>query len=134
MDPNFKNKELKKEYENLHKNNLLTLNKCGNCNIFKCIYCTKFSVNCSSCLLWRCKTCTAFNKSKDILLNSVDGICACYVSNFLVDYFSVSDLSNDMFNMNIGDEVRGKNALYIYERSNKKNVILMKKKDEKNIQ
>lgn len=40
MDPIFKNnKELKREYQNLCKNILPSLNTCGNCNKFKCDYC-----------------------------------------------------------------------------------------------
>ena len=131
MDPIFKNNELKKEYENLHKNILRSLNECGNCNVFKCIHCKKFSVNYRFYLLWRCQNCTAFNKSKDILLNSGDRLCAQYVGNFLIDYFSVSDLSNEFFNINISEKVREKDILFINNDSNKNNIDFNKKNDKK---
>ena len=131
MNPIFKNKELKKEYENLHKNILPSLNECGNCNVFKYTYCKKFSVNCRSCLLWRCKNCTAFNKSKNILINSGSRGCAQYVINFLIDYFFVSDLSNEFFNMNISAKVREKYILFINDDSNKNNIDCNKKNDKK---
>ena len=94
MDPIFKNKtDLKKEYKNLHKNILPTLNNCGNCNIFKCGYCLKFSVNCNTCIKKRCMKCVNFNKSKDILLNCGDFQIAKNVKKFLVDYFGVNYLT-----------------------------------------
>ena len=132
MDPVFENKELKKEYENLHKSILSSLNECGNCNVFKCTYCKKFSVNCRFCLLWWCKNCTAFNKSKDILLNSGDRLCTQYVGNFLIDYFSVSDLSNEFFNMNISEKAREKDILFINDDSNKNNIDY--KENDKKVQ
>ena len=66
------NRELRKEYENFHKNILISLNNCGNCDKFKCNYCLKFLINCSSCIREKCKNCHEFNKSKSILLNSSD--------------------------------------------------------------
>ena len=93
MDPIFKNNiELKKEYKYLYKNILPTLNNCGDCNVFKCVYCSRFLVNCRMCLLWWCKNCTAFNKLKDILLNSGNKLVTGYVSNFLVDHFPYQTL------------------------------------------
>ena len=98
MDPIFKNnRELRKEYENLHKNILPSMNNCGYCNKFKYNYCIKFSINCSSCIRKKFKNCHEFNKSKSILLNSSDLKILRYVSNFLTDYFSASDLSNHFF-------------------------------------
>ena len=97
MDPIFKDVTLKKEYENLHKNILPKLNNCGNCNIFKCEYCKKFSLNCQRCISKKCKYCHEFNKSKDILLNSSNLQISWYISNFLIDYFSLSDFSNQFF-------------------------------------
>ena len=121
MDPIFKSKtDLKKEYENLHKNILPTLNNCGNCNIFKCGYCLKFSVNCNTCIKKRCTKCVNFNKSKDILLNCGDFQIAKYVKNFLVDYFSVNYLTKQFFKLNIADKVQDKNPLYVCDGKIKK--------------
>ena len=121
MDPFFKNNaELKKEYQLLYKNILPSLNNCGNCNNFKCDYCLKFSVNCSSCIRDKCQNCFEFNRSKDILINSTDVQIPNYVSNFLTDYFNASELSNQFFKMNITEEVKEKDPLYIYSGKIKK--------------
>ena len=116
MDPIFKNKtDLKKEYENLHKNILPMLNECGNCNKFKCDYCLKFSVNCNLCIKTKCKNCHKFNKSKDILLNCGIFQIERYVRNYLVDYFNMNELTKKYFKMNIPEEMQQKNPLYIYD-------------------
>ena len=82
-------------------------------------------------MLWWCKNCTAFNKSKDILINSGSRRCAQYVSNFLINYFSVSDLSNEFFNMNINEKVREKDILFINDDSNIDNIDYNLKNDKK---
>ena len=115
MDPIFKNNtKLRKEYRILYREILPSLNKCGNCNKFKCGYCLKFSTNCSSCVRDRCKKCAEFNRSNDILINSKDDQISNYVLNFLTDYFNASELSNQFFKMNITEEVKEKDSLYIY--------------------
>ena len=135
MDPIFKNNaELKKEYQLLYKNILPSLNNCGNCNKFKCDYCLKFSVNCSSCIRDKCQNCFEFNRSKDILINSTDVQISNYVSNFLTDYFNASELSNQFFKMNITEEVKEKDPLYIYSGKIKKMFCYKEEKTDKKIQ
>ena len=115
MDSIFKNNtELKKEYQFLHRHILPFLNKCGNCNKFKCDYCLKFSVACKRCIRDKCQNCYEFNRSKNILINSRDVQISNYVTDFLTDHFNVSDLSNQHFKMDISEEVREKDAIYIY--------------------
>ena len=109
MDPIFDNeRELKKEYENLHKNILPKLNACGNRNIFKCKYCKKISVNCNMCRSARCKNCFEFNKSKETLLNSSNTQVWWYMLNFLTDYFSVTEVTKKFLNIDLNDEVKEK--------------------------
>ena len=94
------------------------MNNCGNCNNFKCKCCLKFSVNSSSCIKKRCRYCDDFNKSKEILLNCGDFQIERYVRNFLVDYFSVNDLTKQFFKMDIFEEMqkkKKKNPLYLYD-------------------
>ena len=135
MDPFFKNNaELKKEYQLLYKNILPSLNNCGNCNNFKCDYCLKFSVNCSSCIRDKCQNCFEFNGSKDILINSTDVQISNYVSNFLTDYFNASELSNQFFKMNITEEVKEKDPLYIYSGKIKKMFCYKEEKTDNKIQ
>ena len=97
-----------------------SLNTCGNYYKFKCKYCLKFLTNCNGCISDRCKICHEFNKSKDILINSDDLQISLYVTNFLTDYFSVSDFSNQFFNINIDEKVQEKYSLYIYDGKIKK--------------
>ena len=73
-----------------------------------------FSINCSGCIKQRCRNCFEFNKSKVILINSFDLQISWSVSNFLTDYFCASELSNRFFKINISEEVKEKNPLYIY--------------------
>ena len=135
MDPIFKNNaELKKEYQLLYKNILPSLNNRGNCNNFKYDYCLKFSVNCSSCIRDKCQNCFEFNRSKDILINSTDVQISNYVSNFLTDYFNASELSNQFFKMNITEEVKEKDPLYIYSGKIKKMFCYKEEKADNKIQ
>ena len=113
MDPIFKNRfNLKKDYENMHTNILPSLNDCGYCTIFKCTYCLKFSAKCGACEIRRCKNFTEFNKFKKKILFECDNPqITYYVRNFLVDYFSVSDLTKEFLKINLPE---GKDPLYIH--------------------
>lgn len=93
----FKSKTLKKEFKELLEVILLSLNAYGNCSIFCCEYCSKFSLDCSFCRGMRCKNCTPFERSKEVLLNSGDEILKRYVSNFIVDYLNMSDTNAKFF-------------------------------------
>ena len=53
------------------------------------------------------------------------------MGNFLIDYFSVSDLINEFFNINISEKVREKDILFINNDSNKNNIDFNKKNDKK---
>ena len=53
------------------------------------------------------------------------------MGNFLIDYFSVSDLSNEFFNINISEKVREKGVLFINDDSNKNNIDFNKRNDKK---
>ena len=117
----------------MHINILPSLNKCGNCNKIKCNYSLKFSVNCRSCIRDKCQNCFEFNRSKDILINSTDAQISNYVSNFLTDYFNVSKLSNQFFKVNITEEVKEKDPLYIYSGKIKKKFCYKEEKTDSKI-
>ena len=102
------------------KSILPTLKKCVNCNIFKCKWCLKFSANCSLCRQKRCRVCCEFNKSKDILINCSKRQISNYVSNFLTDYFLVSDTIAHFFNLSVSEEMKHKNPFFIYDGKIKK--------------
>ena len=121
MDPIFgKNKELLKEYHILVNEILPLLNDCRFCGQLKCKYCLKFSVNCNLCIKDKCLNCHRFNKSKDILINSVDDFVSNYANNFLHDYFKVSDLTNCFLNMDINQIVKEKNPTNVVKFENDK--------------
>ena len=88
-----------------------------------------FSINCNGCIKQRCRNCFEFNKSKVILINSFDLQTSWSVSNFLTDYFCASDLSNRFFKINISEEVKEKNPLYIYNEKKFK-IFATKKKGQ----
>ena len=81
----------------MDKNIFPYLNDCGYCNVFKCRYCLKFSAKCGACKIRRCKNCSEFNKLKKMLLECGDPQISFYIRNFLVDYFSVHDLTKKFF-------------------------------------
>lgn len=70
----FKTEVLKREFKKIVENVLLLLNECGNCGVFCCEYCKKFSVNCTLCQKARCKSCCTFERPKELLLNSGDKV------------------------------------------------------------
>lgn len=109
MDSIFgNNKDLKNKYRNLLNTVLPNLNNCNYCEVFKCSYCSKYSITCNLCRAMRCKNCAAFNKAKDILLNSGNHVVSNFVSNFLAVYLSMSELSAKFFNVNIRDDIKKK--------------------------
>ena len=115
MDPIFKDRfYLKKGYQNMHMNILPSLNDCGYCNIFRCAYCLKFSAKCGTCKIRRCKNCTKFNKFLKKYFSNATIRKSYYVRNFLVDYFSVSDLTKEFFKINLPE---GKDPLYIHHKN-----------------
>ena len=63
----FKTKILENEFNELIYKIIPSLNECGNCGIFKCCDCFKFSINCDRCRLWKCKNCEMFKIAKDHL-------------------------------------------------------------------
>ena len=97
MDPIFKNRvDLKKEYDNMHKNILPSLIDCRYCNVLKCTYCLKFPAKCRTCKIRRYKNCSEFNKfKKKILFECDESQINYYVRNFFGDYFSVSELTKE---------------------------------------
>ena len=101
-------RDLKNEYQNLLNNILPKLNHCNNCEVFKCSYFSRYSITCNLCRAMRCRNCAAFNKSKDILLNSGNLVVSNFVSNFLADYLSMSELSAKFFDINIRDDIKRK--------------------------
>lgn len=114
----FKNKILKKEFEELHQKIIPFLNECGNCNILKCHRCLTFNLNCKSCRLWRCKNCRLFRNSKWLLFEKCNAQKWNYVINFLHDFFRLSDYTFDFFSdlKPLILKVKDRNEVFIYER------------------
>lgn len=126
----FTSSEMKREFYELVEKILPSLNECGNCNVFKCAYCFKFSVNWQSCRLSRCKNCTDFHRSKEILTNNCDDYSKEYVANFLTDYFKISDVTADFLNLSISSStVKEKKYFFKRKRNCKKNTDYVQKFD-----
>ena len=66
----------------------------------------------------KCLNCHRFNKSKDILINSVDDFVSNYAKNFLHDYFKVSNLKNYFLNMDINQIVKEKDPTNVVKFEN----------------
>ena len=122
----FTSSEMKREFYELVEKILPSLNECGNCNVFKCAYCFKFSVNWQSCRLSRCKNCTDFHRSKEILTNNCDDYSKEYVANFLTDYFKISDVTADFLNLSISSStVKEKKIFFLSEKTIIKKTLIM---------
>ena len=74
---------------------------CGKCEKFCCSYCRKFSVTCTWCRNERCKNCYKFENSLNISLENGSEASRQYVTNFVDDFFSVSDITAKFFNLEV---------------------------------
>lgn len=134
MDPIFRNDtQLKKECKKLINEILPSLNICGNCNCFKCQYCSKFSVSCSFCISSRSRICVEFSKTKDTLINSNNAYVSIFITDFLIDYFRISDISKEFFKLEIDERLHEKNPLILNNEKNKSTINYKKEKESKKI-
>ena len=92
----FKTKELKNEFEEMKKL-LPNAIECNYCQKEKCIYHSRFVVSCTLCRNARCNNCFKFNISKSILLKSSSNETINYLTNFISDFFNLSDLTIQNF-------------------------------------
>ena len=123
---------MKREFYKLINKIIPLLNEYRNCNVFKCASCLKFSDDCQSCNLWKCKNCISFQRSKDILLNNCNDYSRDYVANFLVDYFAISDITSEFFNLTISSNtVKEKNSYVLSKKELKKHIDFVQNFDIK---
>ena len=128
----FTSPEMKREFQELVEKIVPSLNDCGNYNVFKCASCLKFSADCQSCRLWKCKNCTSFQTSKEILMNNCNNYSREYVANFLTDYFKISDITAEFFNLSISSEtVKEKNNIFLSKKELKKHIDFVQNFDSK---
>ena len=82
---------------------------------------------CNMCRQKRCKNCFAFASSKEILMDKCNEDIKKYIANFLTDFFKISDITADFFNLSITKEtVKEKNNYFLSEKEKKKHVDFLK--------
>ena len=114
----FNTKDTKKEFDNLIHVIIPSLNECRNCGVEKCVYCTKFVVICNMCCSSRCCKCAAFKNTKKILMEKCNKQTQEYLANFLNDFFRISDITANFFNLQIMDKsVKEKNSIFWMKKS-----------------
>ena len=87
----FKTQEMKNEFEELKKLLPLVI-ECNYCRKKKCRYHSKFDISCILCKNAKCKNCFKFDISKNILMKS-SSITVDFITNFISDFFNLSDLT-----------------------------------------
>ena len=92
----FKSQELKNEFEEMKKL-LPSIIECNYCQKEKCIYHSRFIVSRTLCRNAKCKNCFKFNISKSILLKSSSEETNAYLTNFISDFFNISNESLQHF-------------------------------------
>ena len=123
----FNTKDTKKKFDDLIHVIIPSLNECGNCGVEKCVYCTKFVVICNMCRSSRCSKCAAFKNAKKILMEKCNKQTQEYLANFLNDFFRISDITANFFNLQIMDEsIKEKNSIFLDEKELKKHSNFLK--------
>ena len=123
----FNTKDTKKEFDDLIHVIIPSLNECGNCGVEKCVYCTKFVVTCNTCHSSRYSKCAAFKNAKKILMEKCNKQTQEYLANFLNDFFRISDITANFFNLQIMDDsVKEKNSIFLDEKELKKHSNFLK--------
>ena len=88
---------MQKEFEQLYRVLLPSLNECGACGIVKCYLCKKFDVTCSPCKFRRCVPCIKFFNTLNFFYKNSNREQWNYVCNFLHDLFSCTiELKNSL--------------------------------------
>ena len=93
----FRNRDLKKMYENFVSNTIFTMFDCKYCNLQSCIIHYRFDCSCNNCRIVRCKKCQNFNIELDILMLAANTEARLYILNVVRDFFTVSDTTLKFF-------------------------------------
>lgn len=88
---------MKKEFEYSYEILIPSLNVCGNCGIFKCFYCKKFTASCTLCKNEKCRSCFKYKNAVDFFYERCNHEHWNYICNFLHDLFNVSWISRWYF-------------------------------------
>ena len=88
---------VQKEFEQLYRVLLPSLNECGACGIVKCYLCKKFNVTCSPCKFKRCILCVKFFNTLSFFCKNSSREQWNYVCNFLHDLFRLHYRTKEFF-------------------------------------
>ena len=93
----FRNKSLKKIYENFVSNTIFTILKCKYCNLESCTLHCRFDCSCENCRIIKCKECHKFNIELDVLTQGANTQARLYILNFVRDFFSINNATLKYF-------------------------------------
>ena len=88
---------MQKEFEQLYRVLLPSLNECGACGIVKCYPCKNFDVTCSPCKFRRCAPCVKFFNTLNFFYKNSSSEHWNYVCNFLHDLFRLHYRTKEFF-------------------------------------
>ena len=90
---------MQREFEQLYRVLLPSLNECGACGITKCYVCKKFDVSCSPCLFRRCVECVNFFNTLNFFFKNSSRAQWNYICNFLHNLFRLHFRLNNISGM-----------------------------------
>ena len=90
---------MQREFEQLYRVLLPSLNECGACGITKCYVCKKFDVSCSPCLFRRCVECVKFFNTLNFFFKNSSRDQWNYICNFLHNLFRLHFRLNNISGM-----------------------------------
>ena len=90
---------MQREFEQLYRVLLPSLNECGACGITKCYVCKKFDVSCSPCLFRRCVECVNFFNTLNFFFKNSSRDQWNYICNFLHNLFRLHFRLNNISGM-----------------------------------
>ena len=90
---------MQREFEQLYRVLLPSLNECGACGITKCYVCKKFDVSCSPCLFRRCVDCVNFFNTLNFFFKNSSRDQWNYICNFLHNLFRLHFRLNNISGM-----------------------------------
>ena len=120
---------MQKEFEQLYRVLLPSLNECGACGIVKCYLCKKFDVTCSPCKFRRCAPCVKFFNTLNFFYKNSSREQWNYVCNFLHDLFRLHYRTKEFFK-DVSVPIRSsiRHSCFIVSSDEKKTIMTSDKK------
>ena len=111
----FKSDVLKKEYKSLVKEILRAISNGGSCARFSCEGHKKLNIMSNRRKEQRCSNCCLLKSSIEILVQKGDEDAKDYLSNFINDYFNLSELTVSFSSIEISNKTTEKKNKLVKE-------------------